>query len=741
MTEHSLLDASCRVALAGLLHDLGKFAERAGLDVAADLLEANVHQYCPRHEERGRVWHTHRHAAYTALALDEIEPLLPPLKGSAVAPFAAWGGAETDDSLINAAARHHRPETFLQWVVATADRVASGFDRESFETYNRAADEPAPRLDHYTARQLTIFEQVRLQVRPAGGEAALEWRYPLRTLSPGAIFPVRAQGYERPDRDQARAEYRALWHAFEAALREIPASHRASLTLWLDHFESLWACHAHAIPAATAFGVRPDVSLYDHAKAAALAVAFWRYHHERGDDPAEARDAMRAYRDWDTDKILLIQGDLFGIQDFIFAAGGETQRRAAKLLRGRSFYVGLLTECAALAVLDALDLPPTSQVINAAGKFLIVAANTDTTRSRLTQVRQRLDAWFLEHTYGQAGVGLAWQAASCNDFRRGSKEGSPFRALMARLFAQLEDAKLRRFGLCGERAPAPLFEGFLQGFEHGACAVDGHSPATQELAPGVWVSDLAMDQIRIGGQLVGRERLLVTRDRLDGALRVPVLGYHVTFTGGEHDTGRFGREAQSGNLLRAWDFSLPESQGAALFQGYARRSVNAYVPRFEALNAWDEERYARCTAEAEDFEPTVGAVKTFEHLACDARVLSEGGKWVGVPALATLKGDVDNLGLIFQRGLDAPSFARMAALSRQMNSFFAVHLPWLCRQEFKGTYTVFAGGDDFFLVGPWRQQVQLARRLREDFTRYVAENPEIHFSAGLVMTKPGLPVR
>jgi CRISPR-associated protein Csm1 len=114
---------------------------------------------------------------------------------------------------------------------------------------------------------------------------------------------------------------------------------------------------------------------------------------------------------------------------------------------------------------------------------------------------------------------------------------------------------------------------------------------------------------------------------------------------------------------------------------------------------------------------------------------------VGVRALATLKGDVDNLGLIFQRGLDAPSFARMAALSRQLHGFFSVYLPWLCRAEFRETYTVFAGGDDFFLIGPWRQQLQLARRLREDFARYVAANPEVHFSAGLAMTKPGLPVR
>jgi CRISPR-associated protein Csm1 len=102
---------------------------------------------------------------------------------------------------------------------------------------------------------------------------------------------------------------------------------------------------------------------------------------------------------------------------------------------------------------------------------------------------------------------------------------------------------------------------------------------------------------------------------------------------------------------------------------------------------------------------------------------------------------VDNLGLIFQRGLEAPTFAKMAALSRQTNAFFAVWLPWLCRTRYPNAYTVFAGGDDFFLLGPWQSQMSLAQTLRTDFRRYVAGNPGIHFSAGLSMTKPGLPVR
>lgn len=89
MNETPLLAASCRVALAGLLHDLGKFAERAGLELQGDLLEANLHQYARSQQADGRQRYSHRHAAYTALAIDLLEARFPYLKGGDVAPFAA----------------------------------------------------------------------------------------------------------------------------------------------------------------------------------------------------------------------------------------------------------------------------------------------------------------------------------------------------------------------------------------------------------------------------------------------------------------------------------------------------------------------------------------------------------------------------------------------------------------------------------------------------------------------------
>ncbi len=375
MSKEKILQASCRMALAGFLHDVGKFAERAKINVEPQMLEDNKQRYCPHHKkyENDKGWFSHVHAAYTGIAVDVLEAHAPKLIGDDVYPFGSWLTTDVDDSLINAAAAHHKPDTFLQWIIATADRVASGFEREAFEKYNQAEDK-----NHYQSRQLTLFEQIGQAHKKESAD--FKYRYPLKPLSPESLFPVTAQGYEVNNNEAAQAEYKTLWDEFTTGLEQIPSSHRKQLPLWLDHFDSCWQTYTHAIPSATAFGTKPDVSLYDHSKAvAALAVALWRYHHDRNDDTKTATKNMREYLDWNEEKLLLIQGDFFGIQEFIFTHGGDSTKKAAKLLRGRSFYVSLITECAALAILEALSLPSTSQIINAAGKFLIVAPNTDET--------------------------------------------------------------------------------------------------------------------------------------------------------------------------------------------------------------------------------------------------------------------------------------------------------------------------------------------------------------------------
>lgn len=759
MNDESTLQSSARVALAAYLHDLGKFAERARIEAAGEKdsdgntrRDTNVQLYCPRNAQ-GRP--THIHAAYTAVAFDLIERHLPDIVGADMHPFAPWRERGADDSIINAAARHHRPDTALQWIVATADRLASGFEREQFDAYNATAEDESKPLNHYTTRLWPLLEEIRLD----GQHATPAQRYPLLPLCGKSIFPKPKAESERGDRGAAQKEYADLWQSFAAGLERIPASHRSDLPLWLDHFDSLWLAHTHAIPSATAnpggAPIKPNVSLYDHSRTtAALAAALWRWHEAQGHSPQQVRDELGAQ--WDRErealpiaqgaraepKWLLVQGDFFGIQDFIFTSGTGTQKNAARLLRGRSFYVSLLAELAALRVLEALALPPTSQVTNAAGKFLVVAPNTAEVAAQLDAVQREFDAWFLAQGCGIASIGLAWTPARAADFvpRRG--QDKPFSRLIDSLFASLERAKHRRFGLCAADAPAPVFEGFLNRFEDGECSIDERLPA--ETRDGdLRLSALAADQIRIGAALTRRSRLLVTRGAVDteDALRVSIFGYHVAFVSGEDASGRFGPLVRNGQLRRAFDFSLPERGDQTLWNGYARRTLNAYVPRADDGIAGDD-RYARLGDEA-TLQP--GDAKTLNHLALDDRRLarddSGDDQWVGVAALTTLKGDIDNLGLVFQKGLEQPTFARMAALSRQVNAFFAVHLPLLCRDSFPGSYTVFAGGDDFFLIGPWHATMRLAQQARADFAAYVGGNPQLHFSVGLSMTKPGMPVR
>ncbi len=743
MQDPDLLAASARIALAAYLHDLGKFAERARMDVPNDALAAHKTQYCPfQTTDKGgkNGYHSHVHAAYTGLAFDLVEQTAPDLIRGDMFPFVNRDQLQADhsqatDSLINAAAAHHRPDTFLQWVIATADRVASGFERDEFDKYNAAKDENTEAQtgrNHYQARQLSLLEQIGKTQKVTAKD--LKWRYPLAALSPTAIFPQLRENCEPGHDGKAQAEYSGLWQDFLTALKSIPNSHRSNWPLWLDHFDTAWLTFTQAIPAATAFGIKPEVSLYDHSKTtAALATALWRWHAAESQTDPGAAARLKDRSDWSVDKFLLIQGDFFGIQDFIFAEGSQTNKAAAKLLRGRSFQVSLLTELAALRVLDALSLPPTSQITNAAGKFLIVAPNTATVCAQLEQVRIEINQWFLKHSFGLAGLGLVGKPACCNNFLKGG-----FKTLMQGLFAALEQAKLQRFDLTA--VANPVFE---VSYPHGVCQFNGKLPADDADQHS---AALSRDQIKLGSQLTREDRLLVVRDPacLTGshlkALEVPVFGYGVTFTQSEDISGKFGALAKDGNLLRCWDFSLPETLTDTLWNGYARRFINAYVPRFSENDAWASDKYAG-HAEDVDFDKARFAGKTLNHIACEDRQphhAKEG--WQGQVALMTLKGDVDNLGTIFQQGLQEPTFAKMAALSRQINAFFAIWLPALCKADFPNTYTVFAGGDDFFLIGPWHSTQQLAARMAQAFKTYVADNPGITFSAGLVMTKPGLPM-
>ena len=495
-----------------------------------------------------------------------------------------------------------------------------------------------------------------------------QFSYDFQPLSPNTIFPKK---------EENNAALSVHWDKFINAIKEIPKSHCDNPSLWLDHFDTAMQCFTCNLPSPYS----DDISFYDFTKAVAAFVVALADQEINKEEP-----------------FLLIQGDFFGIQDFIFSGGSASNKGAAKILRGRSFQVSLFTELAALKILNACKLPTTSQMMNAAGKFLIVAPNTEEVKNAIKQVQSELNQWFIKETYGLIGLSIAVQSAKCGDF-----EQNHYETLVKKLVENLEEQKLKRLDLTDTTQSVQEVE-----YPNGVCEMNSFFPAQI----GKERSVISEDQIKIGEMLSKKQRIIISDINADinetQILKLLIFGFKVIFTNSREDTKEFGYPVKLLQIHRFWDFSLPENTNSTIWNGYARRYINAYVP-------FNEE----------------GKIITFEDIETQDK---------GQKALMTLKGDVDNLGTIFQEGIQSANIAKMAALSRQMNLFFSLWLPAYCAEQSQSMYTVFAGGDDFFLIGPWYSTQKLAHAMQQAFSRYVAENPEIHFSVGMVMSKSNIPV-
>ena len=726
-----------KIAMAGFLHDIGKFAERAGTAFHADpeFVNSNADLYQPYNKQQNR--HTHKHAIYTAAFIDHVEKLLP-------AEFnkASWG---LGDPFINLAAGHHRPETPLQWVVAMADRVSSGFDRQEFDSfYNSEIDrEGVPLRDYKRTRLLTLFEGLSLDDKwKDDALESYEYRYPLGELSPENIFPVRRDDLSTSANEDAAAEYDQLFLGFMNALEHL--DHKENIPLWFEHFDSLFLIYASHVPASTVGRVVPDVSLYDHSRiTAALAGALYRYHEASGTLDVDH------VRDYEDPKFLFISGDLYGIQDFIFSEGGSTGKAAAKLLRGRSFAVSLVSELAADMLCRELDLPTSSIILNAAGKFTILAPNLQGAHSAIERVRDTINVWLLRNYYGQSSLGVSTVAASCDDF-----VGGNFPSLWDKLQSALETRKYSKIDL--EKyggAVADYLDSFNNELDHPLCPFCGKRPSHPDAGIGQGKEcscKICHDHVYIGEHLVKQERVAITTATADlkgEKLLEPIFGrYQVSFEVG----GKLSELSRSGVLLKYWDIGIPGDGNIA--KNITAKFINGYVPKYtEQDNVDDRLLYGKKKADTalelvEALKPGMEIPKTFLHIAKTALNFTDTpAKFTGIEALAALKADVDNLGLVFSCGIRQARFtiSRLATLSRQMNNFFTVYLPHTLKTNprFTNIYTVFAGGDDLFLIGPWNRIIDFSTFLKERFTEYVCHNPAITISAGISIHKPGEPIR
>ena len=94
------------IALAGLLHDIGKFMQRAETKVIS--LEANKKTFCPHNGN----YYGYVHAAYTASFFEDV------LNFDIV-----------NNNLLRFAANHHKTSEKNEKIIMDADRLSSGMER------------------------------------------------------------------------------------------------------------------------------------------------------------------------------------------------------------------------------------------------------------------------------------------------------------------------------------------------------------------------------------------------------------------------------------------------------------------------------------------------------------------------------------------------------------------------------------------------------------------------------------
>lgn len=680
------------LVLASLLHDLGKFAQRAGRK-KSDSLSG---EYCP-HDKSGRP--SHLHVLYTDHFIENDLPLPKELEGQR-------------GQLARLASSHHQPAggSLLENALCRGDCLSAGSDRLT---------ESSDSGDYKSARLVTAFDQVRLKGDAFKNAKAEKLHY-------YPLIPLEKDSFPTTLEDARKSGYAELFDQFFTELGKLPLD--MGTGHYTDSVLSLLERFTWCVPSNTWHSL-PDISLYDHSlSTAAIAQALYCYHAEKGGMPGEGCQTAP--------KFILFGGDLSGIQKYIFGLDKTHGAGVAKLFRARSFFLQAVTRSILLELLSRLGISTVSRIMDAGGRFVLLLPATDAVKSVLPAFEEELQEWFMK----RFGAELSLVCSYATTLTEEDLELSNFRDKLDEFNDHLDSRKMRKFDLVMARGTSPVIEIGEYG-DAGDCKICHRKPADpsssaafiREHAKEIDICKDCYDQITIIGKRLPdpNTRFAVYRKGKAGGQSIDLFAdISITFE-------------------RTVDAS---SSGVIEIANLRDRSAFAYHPvagHLPVITADDIEYWKRNSLASFEGDKIsidgeyaeIGMPKTFYMMGLAAKSEIK-GELRGKAFLAALKADVDNLGFIFSIGLqNRLSISRFTGLSRMLNHFFSEYLVQRIRGEFENIYVVFAGGDDLFLLGPWTDIVRFGKLVSSEFRRFTANNSDITLSAGIAVVKPALPVQ
>ena len=669
-----------KIYTAALLHDIGKFYQRADVfnrDKSSyfEQLEQTYREaepfLCPKYNDN----YSHKHVLWTAQFIEKIlnyhERLAP----------------SDDPGILLMAVMHHKPAHLHEHIITLADHLSSSADRNRLTGDVQHENDWG---DYKKTPLLSVFEQIG-----KSENSGYNYRMPVKDLQIADIMPVQKE--EIPDVEKAYAE---LWNRFETEIKTFFAGDKTNLNQ-KNTVETLYfLLQKYLVNVPSSTQDIPDVSLFDHSKTTA-AFALCLYDYIRWQNIKDANELNKLRNDKDRKPFLLLGADLSGIQSYLYKIKSKF---AAKNLKGRSFLLHLIGKTIAQRLIDSFDLYQSNIIYNSGGGFFMLLPNTEDVITKLKSLKKDLNREMLDKFGGELYVALAWESIDMP-----AVFDKQIHQIWSKVFEKLGQDKQQRF--------KDLITGDYDSFFEASGDPDNSIPDSitgEEIPTGEVIniedmnlSKLTKAQIDLGKELKKSRYWYMIKDGwTDKEGGLSFWGYHHLLKE-EEDI----RLADLQNVLKFrfndTDFLTVKSQN---IQGFEFYGGNDYPV--------DEE------GDPKTFDQyTKGAYNKLGFIRMDVDNL----------------GYIFKNGFAEKQ----KTFSRYATLSRNLDLFFRAYINyiWAKNPEYKKyTFILYAGGDDLFILGDWQVVQSFAGDIRNSFKKYVCNNPYISISGGELIVPPKFPV-
>lgn len=692
-----MIELRLQLYLAALLHDIGKFWQRADLSLEKSAISKQskelAHMICPVSKNGG---YTHQHVVWTHEFLN-----------------GHFGSGWSE--MIKMASYHHRPATELQKIIQLADSWSAGIDR-----YQDPNAEESSGISFKELRMISVFDELRVG-NTAENEKKLQFDLKPLSLGNDCIFPS----------DTLTGSYSEHWSDFAnefKSLGTVESSWEFAHTLYYQLRKYLWC-----VPSSGWAKEIQDVSLFDHSKTtAALSLCLFDYFTAHYTDIVNnssfiLSEALRTH----STPVIMLCGDLSGIQKFIYSISGT---HASKSLKGRSFYLQLLLDAVIQRISRECGATAAHVIYASGGKFFMLLPNTVQVESKLKIIENDVIEMLHREHGGELYLCMGYTAFGMRKKSNGNQlevvceSGAEFDTdtslskLWREVLGRAAVKKQQKFQSLFTSRFSHFFAPAGDGGIHGLCAVTGREFESPDerfdigKSENVYVCRPVKAQIDLGKQLKSFDHLIMHSES------EPNKALRNLFEFAPSDLGVYYYLSDNESVLSLDASILYSINTTDAVSGVKGRRLGTgfmfYGGNRQAMNETGE-------------EPAL-----YEDLA--------GSSNAAFRRLGVLRMDVDGLGAIFTSGIPETrrNLAMYSQLSNLLDLFFSGYLNTLRDSESYRDYVniIYSGGDDVFALGRWDKVIDFAADVRNAFRKFVCSREEISISAGLVMVDPKFPI-